>query len=641
MTSPTGYTRHAASATPLRHAPSRICPACGGLECLCRPRFFAGQLLTEEDLNRLDHYIVEKHRLHNRHLHGWGVVCGLDVVCDDCAPGVIVRTGYALSPCGDDIVVCRDTPVPVCDLIDACRREKARDCEEPQPVGCDEAATRWVLAICYEEHPSRGAVPLRPSGGECGCGCGEGAGGCGCGGSGRGHATGKNGHSNGNGGAGRGYSSGYASGYASGASSGYGSGSGVGGRATVATASAPRAAALLQCEPTVVCEGYRFRVYPLPRRTGEGGDAGPLIEAFNACMNEFIDSLPELDPSTTDRQVLRDWCCDMQAVLLEWFRGHPPYACDLPRRVAEVRCPNVDDPDFDAAFLIALDQYIAIVIEVLIACFCTAIMPPCPAPVAAACVPLAVVTVGTTSGCRVESVCNWTIHRKYATTFPSLQYWLSILPFGRLLREALESLCCRRFVRRPTPRGETPTDPVRPAGPISPRVAIGTPPDADTTPPATPGDPGAAATPATFFRASPRTTARTRDFTRLATEAFATRRQSADARRIVFGLLGEKDEQGTPYLSELQREHALQFLVLDQMAKPTLRTLLASPEGGFAGGMTLADLMGAFLGGPMAPPAPEAAAPPEDLAARIASLEALVERQQERIDELSRRGRRK
>src|SRR5689334_1481208 len=80
-----------------------VCPACGGLKCLCRPRFFPGQLLTDEDLNRLEHYIVEKNRLHNRYLVGWGVACGLEVVCDACdSDRVIVRTGYALSPCGDD-----------------------------------------------------------------------------------------------------------------------------------------------------------------------------------------------------------------------------------------------------------------------------------------------------------------------------------------------------------------------------------------------------------------------------------------------------------------------------------------------------------------------------------------------------------
>ena len=66
--------------------PRPACPACGGLECLCRPRFFAGQLLTDEDLNRLDHYIVAKNRMHNRHLFGTGVACGLEVVCSVCDP---------------------------------------------------------------------------------------------------------------------------------------------------------------------------------------------------------------------------------------------------------------------------------------------------------------------------------------------------------------------------------------------------------------------------------------------------------------------------------------------------------------------------------------------------------------------------
>ena len=41
--------------TPCAPARSKCpCPDCGGLECLCRPRFFAGQLLTEETMNQLD-----------------------------------------------------------------------------------------------------------------------------------------------------------------------------------------------------------------------------------------------------------------------------------------------------------------------------------------------------------------------------------------------------------------------------------------------------------------------------------------------------------------------------------------------------------------------------------------------------------
>src|SRR5918994_5495222 len=66
------------------------CPACGDLQCLCRPRFFPGQLLTDQDLNRLQQYVIDKNRLHNRYLHGWGVACGLEVVCDVCDPGHVV-----------------------------------------------------------------------------------------------------------------------------------------------------------------------------------------------------------------------------------------------------------------------------------------------------------------------------------------------------------------------------------------------------------------------------------------------------------------------------------------------------------------------------------------------------------------------
>ena len=143
-----------------------VCPACGGLECLCRPRFFAGQLLTEEDLNRLDHYIVEKNKLHNRYLHGWGVVCGLEVFCHPCEGQVTVTSGYALSPCGDDIVLCANDSVNVCDLIQRCRERERLDCEPPRPAAtaeCQDVQEQWVLTVCFTEKPSRGVTALRGS----------------------------------------------------------------------------------------------------------------------------------------------------------------------------------------------------------------------------------------------------------------------------------------------------------------------------------------------------------------------------------------------------------------------------------------------------------------------------------------------
>src|SRR5712672_3146475 len=74
------------------------CPACTGLQCLDRTRFFAGQLLTEADLNNDQSYWLAKSRLHNRYLHGWGVACGLQVVCGPCDGWVTIKTGYAIDP---------------------------------------------------------------------------------------------------------------------------------------------------------------------------------------------------------------------------------------------------------------------------------------------------------------------------------------------------------------------------------------------------------------------------------------------------------------------------------------------------------------------------------------------------------------
>ena len=81
------------------------CEACGS-DTYVRPRFFAGQLLTEEDLDLLTDYVTAKNRLHNASFFGEGVVCGLEVGCQPCGGGhVLVRPGYALDCCGNDIVV--------------------------------------------------------------------------------------------------------------------------------------------------------------------------------------------------------------------------------------------------------------------------------------------------------------------------------------------------------------------------------------------------------------------------------------------------------------------------------------------------------------------------------------------------------
>jgi hypothetical protein len=98
-----------------------------GLDCLERPRYFCGQLLTDSDLTALVEWTRARLGL-VRFRDGWGVVCGLDVRCDPRKPSAIeIGEGYAVSCCGSDIVVCKPAVV---DLSDACRKPKSL-CEDP------------------------------------------------------------------------------------------------------------------------------------------------------------------------------------------------------------------------------------------------------------------------------------------------------------------------------------------------------------------------------------------------------------------------------------------------------------------------------------------------------------------------------
>jgi hypothetical protein len=85
-----------------------------------RPRYFAGQAITAEDLTQEQIYFREKLRRHNRLLHGWGIICGLDVgAAGGCH--VQISPGYAIDQTGEEIVI----PEPV--RLDVCAKSPAAD----------------------------------------------------------------------------------------------------------------------------------------------------------------------------------------------------------------------------------------------------------------------------------------------------------------------------------------------------------------------------------------------------------------------------------------------------------------------------------------------------------------------------------
>lgn len=128
-----------------------------------RVRYYPRQLLTADDMRIEQEYFREKQRRHNRYLHGWGVVCGLEVKRDDSGPLTLtVCPGYALGPCGDEIYV----PAPVRVDLAECVRKPADPCA-PKNAGVTAAAPpELVVSIRYTECPTR---PLRTLPAGCGC----------------------------------------------------------------------------------------------------------------------------------------------------------------------------------------------------------------------------------------------------------------------------------------------------------------------------------------------------------------------------------------------------------------------------------------------------------------------------------------
>lgn len=118
------------------HACNCRCADCTGecceLECLVQPRFFCGQLLTDQDLSVMLDWVKGKTAL-TRYRHGWGVVCGLEVSYGAEAGSeghVSVLPGYAVDCCGNDVIVCERATL---DLSKFCKPEQDPCSDRPLP----------------------------------------------------------------------------------------------------------------------------------------------------------------------------------------------------------------------------------------------------------------------------------------------------------------------------------------------------------------------------------------------------------------------------------------------------------------------------------------------------------------------------
>lgn len=138
-----------------------------GLGKLERVKYFNRMLLTAEDMRTDQDFVLQKLRRHNRFLHGWGVVCGLNVSPAPTAEQpwrVQIGEGYALGPFGDEIFV--GEPVFM-DLARCGPGTVTNPCEPSLMLAETPAAGPEIyVAIKYAECRAR---PVLAMPGGCGC----------------------------------------------------------------------------------------------------------------------------------------------------------------------------------------------------------------------------------------------------------------------------------------------------------------------------------------------------------------------------------------------------------------------------------------------------------------------------------------
>jgi len=99
-----------------------------------RVNFFYGQLLNADDFRADQDYHRRMRYLHNRLLHGWGIVDGCYV--EDDGHGVLVGPGVAIDSLGRELVL--PDPVRI----------------ELPPEALAEEQTLWYVVAMWEEIPS-------------------------------------------------------------------------------------------------------------------------------------------------------------------------------------------------------------------------------------------------------------------------------------------------------------------------------------------------------------------------------------------------------------------------------------------------------------------------------------------------------
>ena len=140
----------------LNKVDKRRCEICD-IPCFERNNYFYGKRMTARDFQDEQCYFNEKRWLINRTVHGWGVVCGLDVIPTEDNNKVEVTPGLAIDCCGREILVCGDEEDRYVPL-----NPEEHECDQQQ-IKEEQQNGDQHIAICLEYDECKREVVNLPS----------------------------------------------------------------------------------------------------------------------------------------------------------------------------------------------------------------------------------------------------------------------------------------------------------------------------------------------------------------------------------------------------------------------------------------------------------------------------------------------
>jgi hypothetical protein len=219
-----------------------------------------------------------------------------------------------------------------------------------------------------------------------------------------------------------------------------------------------------QCEPTLICEGFRFVAskYVDPARlgpadlgrygiwgvlAGKAQQFGPLLSRLIACYLRTIEIRDAFsNVNFNDQQAaLALTYGEYLDALREFAAEHLTHRCDIARELDQLQLPTSGFTTAGAVTMTPAEWQARfghlndLLLELFRDCFCSALLPPCPECETSDCVPLAVVTIDV-DNCRVIEICNWQA-REFALTLPTLYYWTSFINWDAI-KNVIARLCC-------------------------------------------------------------------------------------------------------------------------------------------------------------------------------------------------------